>query len=168
MGLFNWFKSKPKVAEESAQAVVAEKATETQASNQQKKSFKDFIDYDFSSIKEDAYSERIILDTPIFGSFYYIEVCRFDNGTASNVELISHSKKFTPELREFIAFCADEFGPTKAGETSVTPTDEKLLMLGRFSRMWPNLWLECGPDMENGGITALRITLYDVQNKLSK
>lgn len=172
MKLFNWFKAKilgqhAASLEAPAMTKVAGVIVSSRTTLSEKRCVQDFINFDFSKIKEDDYIDRIVLDNPILGAFNYIDVHTFDNGVACNVDLISHSKKITPELRQFIAFCAKEFGPTKNGEAEITPMDERLLMMGRFSRLWHDVWVDCGPDMENGGIQALRLTLFNVQKLLA-
>lgn len=127
----------------------------------------DLIPYDFSTITENDYNGRIFLSNKLFGMFPYLDVEKFSEGKPYNVSFISLSKSFTPELRQFVDRCVATFGPTKFGEANITPTDERHLMIGRFSRMWSGVWLECGPDDENGGLTAIRLTLFDIDQTLN-
>ncbi len=124
-----------------------------------KSSIADYFNLDILHICPDEYTERVTLPVSELEMFPYVEV-HSNGGTVNSVEFISHSKKFNSELTELINRCATTFGPTKSGESVLTQRDSFLLQRGRFSRMWPKIWFECGPDEENGGLTALRITIF--------
>lgn len=156
MGLFNIFKKNR--AESKPQPTTP--PTYQQADVIAKQSIADYFSFDIIHLSPDDYPERTILTTKELGMFPYVEV-HSKEGRVTSVEFISHSKRFTPQVAEFINRCAATFGPTKAGESTLTQKDSILLQRGLFSRMWPAIWFECGPDEENGGITAVRITIFN-------
>lgn len=124
-----------------------------------KKRIADFFNTDILNLKREDYLERVTLNRPELGIFYYVDGhCNGDE--FSTIEFVSLSKKFSPELIEFINACAKTFGPTKNGEAEVGPRDHILLQKGLFSRLWKHIWIECGSDEDNGGLTAIRISIF--------
>lgn len=120
----------------------------------------DYFNADILNLISEDYQERVTLPVPEMGVFPFVDT-HYNDGSVSSVEFISLSKRFTPELIEFINDCSSTFGLTKTNEGNVTPQDEALLLRGRFSRLWKDVWLECGPDENNGGLTALRLTIFN-------
>ena len=163
MGIFNFLKKKEE-PEEQIISQTQEQDQETQPQQQAevktKNCIADFFNFDICHISPDDFPERVVLKKLELGMFPYVEVYSKE-GKVNSVEFISHSKKFSPELTEFINRCAKTFGPTKGGESMLTQQDEFFLVRGIFSRLWHPIWLECGPDDENGGITSLRVTIFN-------
>lgn len=167
MGLFNLLFSKKhnddapvneSVSEVSSKPM--ESPTGDRLSANVKQTIADFFKTDILNLSENDYRERVILNEADYelGMFHYVDVS-FRNGKVNNITFSSLFKHSTPEFREFIDRCALTFGPTKSGESQLTANDLILIMRGRFSRLWKNLWIDCGPDEEDG-LTAIRITIF--------
>lgn len=124
-----------------------------------KKTIADFFNTNILLITPQEDTHRITLSSPEFGLFNYVDV-HIVNSKVNNLEFISHSLKLSPGLVEFINTCASVFGPTATGESQITHKDYLLLQKGLFSRLWRNVWLECGPDERNNGVLALRLTIF--------
>lgn len=160
MGIFDLFKKNKAVSHGQTEEQVIKVSPQPQASIKTKGSIADFFNIDIHQINPDEYSQRIVLSEPELEMFPYVEVNAKD-GIVNSIEFISHSKIFSSELRKLINRCAKTFGPTKSGESTLTAQDSVLLQRGMFSRMWPTIWFDCGPDDENGGLTAIRVTIFN-------
>lgn len=132
----------------------------------QPKRIADYFVIDMASITPADNDETIILDQRELGVFDYVKPHYDKDSNLANIEFRSLAKRFSPELIDFIKVCTETFGLTSFGEGEITARDEKLLLMGRFSRMWHNVWIDCGPDEENGGLTALRLTIFNPESTL--
>lgn len=159
MGIFDFFK-KDKVVSKRLPQVLTPPPCPQLCEVRDKVSIADYFNFDILNICSEDYPERVTLAKSELGMFPYVDV-HYKNGQVNYIEFISHSKKFTPEIAELISRCAITFGATKSGETSLTQRDNMLLERGLFSRMWTPIWFDCGPDYENGGITAIRLTIFN-------
>lgn len=126
-----------------------------------KRTIADFFHTDILGINPKDCDGRVLLSDEQLelGNFNYIEV-HTKNDEVCSIEFISLYKTFSPEVIEFINRCANTFGPTATGEKGITPNDHILLYKGVFSRLWKKVWVECGPDKEHDGLTALRVTIF--------
>lgn len=156
MGLFDIFKKNKAASKHQPKS----QPIPQQCDVNEKQSIADYFNFDILHISPKEYNERIVLTTAELGMFPYVEI-HSKEGHISSIEFISHSKRFTPEIAEFIKRCAATFGATKSGETILTQRDNTLLERGLFSRMWTPIWFECGPDDDNGGIPAIRVTIFN-------
>lgn len=125
-----------------------------------KRLLKDFFEIDILKLKSDEGETRIVLEEPLMGMFYYVEFHNLSDGSV-NLEFLSHGKRFSKEVIDFVESCAKTFGPTQQGETVITPRDQQLLLRGVFSRMWKKIWLECSTDSDTG-LKALCLTIFNV------
>ncbi len=173
MGIFDFFGKKksteaqPNDKHPHANHSFAPTSSQKTLETKPKRTLGEIINYDFASLRENEYDGRIVLDNELFGFFHYLDVVKFVDGKPYNVTFTSLYKRFNVHIKEFINNCVATFGKTRYGEGLLTPLDEKMLLIGRFSRLWDNVWFECGPDSESNELTALRFTVFNIDSTLN-
>jgi hypothetical protein len=123
---------------------------------------KDFFKVDIVNLLSSEDDTIIVSeDDKELGCFRTIRTWTLSDGS-HNLEMTSFTKRFSPEMYEFVAACTSTFGKTKLGEGNITSKDVTFLIKGLFSRLWKPLWLDMGRD-EDTGLTALRLTIFNVE-----
>lgn len=123
---------------------------------------KDFFKIDIVNMLSSEDDTIIVSeDDKELGCFRTFKIHTLSDGT-HNLEMTSFTKKFSPEMYEFVAACTSTFGKTTSGEGNLTSRDVTFLIKGVFSRLWKPLWLDMGKD-EDSGLTALRLTIFNVE-----
>lgn len=157
MNIFKFFSKKKDNT--SSKGTHVPQPTPLQQFQNNKEIIADFFNTDILHLNHNDYKDRVVLDVPEMGMFYFVDA-RYVNGSLSNITFLSFSKILSPELINFVEKCANTFGPTQLGETSITSRDYFLLEKGLFSRMWKDLWVDCGPDDDNARMMAIRLTIF--------
>ena len=103
-----------------------------------------------------------VLDTPELGLFYGVQVEKGED--SDKICFTSPALIITPELDNFIAFCAAILGNDVGGSGVIKELDHYLLGIKCFSRIWDGLYIHVRHDDElNLDELAIEITIKHSQ-----
>ncbi|MDR1981405.1 MAG: hypothetical protein LBQ39_07290 [Tannerellaceae bacterium] len=90
-------------------------------------------------------------------TFCKVHIIRFEDDTY-NLVFTGDINEIKDDLKEFVQYCAVQFGPDFMRKEGITEGDYRDMMLGVFSRIWYNHLC-----IENSHFT-ISLTLYHISN----
>ena len=103
---------------------------------------------------------RLMLNNPELSMFSEVQINEFGNNDQTLI-FVSKENVISKDLKKFISFCTNKFGPDDLNEGEITERDIDYIQKGIFSRMWTknNVWVD------NNSNGEMLLTLFSVKMK---